>query len=163
MGAFFRNIFKTTAIINIKRNITMEKYPTPIETLMKFKGQEITVELRNKEKVRGELVAFDLSTNLTLETSEGTRFIQGSSVNFVYGQEDEIVAEATEEAKEPAKEEAEAKEVETPTEAETAEKETEPEVKEEATAEEETPTEETPEPKEAEETEVAEEVSEKAE
>ncbi|MEA3514728.1 MAG: LSM domain-containing protein [Nanoarchaeota archaeon] len=62
----------------------MEKYPTPIETLHEFKGREIIVELRNKETICGELVAFDLSTNLTLKTAEGTRFFQGSSVNILY-------------------------------------------------------------------------------
>lgn len=72
----------------------MEKYPTPIETLHKFKGREIIVELRNKETICGELVAFDLSTNLTLKTAEGTRFFQGSSVNLLYSKEEKEATEA---------------------------------------------------------------------
>ncbi|MCK5026078.1 MAG: hypothetical protein KAS15_05775 [Nanoarchaeota archaeon] len=66
----------------------MEKYPTPIETLHKFRGKEIIVELRNKETICGELVAFDLSTNLTLKTAEGTRFFQGNSVNLIYSKKE---------------------------------------------------------------------------
>ncbi len=61
-----------------------EKYPTPIETLHKLKGSEVVVELRNKEKVSGKLVAFDLYINITLDTDKGTRFLQGTSVNIIY-------------------------------------------------------------------------------
>jgi len=136
----------------------MEKYPTPIETLQKFKGKEIIVELKNKEIIYGELIAFDLSTNLTLKTAEGTRFIQGSSVNLLYSKEEK---EATESE---VKEET-LSEPETPSESE-AETNEETPAEEKATEEAETtedPAEEAAEPKEAEETEVAEEVQEKEE
>ena len=66
----------------------MEKYPTPIETLQEFRGKEIIVELKNKEIVCGELIAFDLSTNLTLKTAECTRFLQGNSVNILYSKKE---------------------------------------------------------------------------
>lgn len=66
----------------------MEKYPTPIETLQNFRGKEIIVELKNKETVCGELIAFDLSTNLTLNTADGTRFLQGNSVNILYSKKE---------------------------------------------------------------------------
>ena len=62
----------------------MEDYPTPIQTLHNLKGSEITVELKSGESVSGKLIAFDLYTNITVETENGVRFLQGTSVNFVY-------------------------------------------------------------------------------
>lgn len=63
----------------------MAEYPTPIETLQKLKGKQVYVELKNRKSVEGKLVAFDLYTNITLETEHGTRFIQGGLVNTLSG------------------------------------------------------------------------------
>lgn len=64
-----------------------EKYPTPIETLQKLKGKEVIVELKNKDNISGKLIAFDLYTNITLDTAKGTRFLQGTSVSLLFAKE----------------------------------------------------------------------------
>lgn len=74
----------------------MEDYEQPIQTMHNLKNKEVTVELRSGESVSGKLIAFDLYTNVTLETEIGTRFIQGGSVCFVYEKKGaEVIKEDT--------------------------------------------------------------------
>jgi small nuclear ribonucleoprotein (snRNP)-like protein len=93
-------------IQTIYKMMNMEEYPTPIQTLHGLKGKEVTVELKSGEHVTGSLIAFDLYTNITVETDNGTRFLQGTSVNFVYGGKHvEALSEKKEEASSEEKEE----------------------------------------------------------
>ena len=85
----------------------MEQYEQPINTLHKLKGKEVSVELKNKERVDGKLTAFDLYTNITLETSTGTRFIQGGLVSFIFEKDKEKSPEEEPEDSKPVEEEPE--------------------------------------------------------
>ena len=53
---------------------------TPIDALNWMKGKRVTVTSKRRERIEGTLIAFDLSQNLSIQTREGLRFIQGQSV-----------------------------------------------------------------------------------
>jgi small nuclear ribonucleoprotein (snRNP)-like protein len=76
----------------------MEQFPQPIQALHDMRNKVVVVETKLGEKVEGKLVAFDLYTNITLNTGDGTRFIQGGTVNFVYLKDAEKMPAPAEEA-----------------------------------------------------------------
>jgi small nuclear ribonucleoprotein (snRNP)-like protein len=61
----------------------MKMINTPLDALNFFKGKIVNVELTDGTMVRGKLLAFDLTINLSIETDKGVEFLQGSRINFV--------------------------------------------------------------------------------
>jgi len=63
---------------------------TPIDALNWMKGKKVTVISKQREKLQGTLVAFDLSQNMSIQTRDGLKFIQGQSVADVSVDEENI-------------------------------------------------------------------------
>ena len=63
---------------------------TPIDALNWMKGKKVIVTSKQHEKIKGVLVAFDLTQNLSIQTREGLEFIQGQSVADISVDEENI-------------------------------------------------------------------------
>jgi small nuclear ribonucleoprotein (snRNP)-like protein len=55
----------------------------PIDALNFLRGTQVRVDLKDGNIVEGKLIAFDLTTNITLEVDGGTKLIQGKNVSTV--------------------------------------------------------------------------------
>lgn len=56
----------------------------PLATLAALKGKKITVLLKGNKEISGILIAYDLSTNITLEIEGKHQLIQGNTVTAVF-------------------------------------------------------------------------------
>ena len=52
----------------------------PIDALNFLRGSQVRVDLKDGNIIEGKLVAFDLTTNITIEVDGGNRLIQGKNV-----------------------------------------------------------------------------------
>jgi len=62
-------------------------YPKPLDTLNRFKGQIVSVDLRDGQKVTGKMLSFDLSINMGMDVRGTIQFIKGEKVVIVYQDE----------------------------------------------------------------------------
>lgn len=55
----------------------------PLDALNFLRGEEVLVILKTGKEITGKLVAFDLTTNVTLEIDGKVQLIQGNTVTSV--------------------------------------------------------------------------------
>ncbi|MBU0980062.1 MAG: hypothetical protein KJ709_04620, partial [Nanoarchaeota archaeon] len=84
--AQFFNSFRNLFILKFNLQVIMD-YPKPLDTLNRFKGQIVSVDLRDGQKVTGKMLSFDLSINMGMDVRGTIQFIKGEKVVIVYQDE----------------------------------------------------------------------------
>ena len=55
----------------------------PLDALNFLRGEEVLVVLKTGRELKGKLIAFDLTTNLTIEVEGKLQLIQGNTVTYI--------------------------------------------------------------------------------
>jgi len=56
---------------------------TPMDALNEMKGNPVVVRTKQNEEIKGKLLSFDLNQNMSLDTKDGIRFVQGQNVSDI--------------------------------------------------------------------------------